>query len=55
MFGQRRTPLPVVAAKSYFGNLGAASGLVELIASLLLPFKAKDSTKMPHTSPIVHS
>ncbi|MEZ6098250.1 MAG: beta-ketoacyl-[acyl-carrier-protein] synthase family protein [Pirellulaceae bacterium] len=27
--------LPVVAAKSYFGNLGAASGLVELMASLL--------------------
>ncbi len=28
-------PVPVVAAKSYFGNLGAASGLVELISSLL--------------------
>ncbi len=28
-------PLPVVAAKSYFGNLGAAGGVVELIASLL--------------------
>ncbi len=27
--------VPVVAAKSYFGNLGAASGMVELIASLL--------------------
>ena len=26
---------PVTAAKSYFGNLGAASGLVELISSLL--------------------
>lgn len=26
---------PVTAAKSYFGNLGAASGVVELIASLL--------------------
>ena len=26
---------PVVAAKSYFGNLGAASGVVELICSLL--------------------
>ena len=24
----------MIAAKSYFGNLGAASGLVELIASL---------------------
>ena len=29
------SPVPVVAAKSYFGNLGAASGLVELIGSLL--------------------
>jgi 3-oxoacyl-[acyl-carrier-protein] synthase II len=29
------TPVPVTAAKSYFGNLGAASGLVELVASLL--------------------
>ncbi|MFN0022183.1 MAG: beta-ketoacyl-[acyl-carrier-protein] synthase family protein [Pirellulaceae bacterium] len=27
--------VPVVAAKSYFGNLGAGSGLVELIASVL--------------------
>jgi 3-oxoacyl-[acyl-carrier-protein] synthase II len=30
-----QTPVPVVAAKSYFGNLGCASGLIELIASLL--------------------
>ncbi len=35
MFGERRAPVPVVAPKSYFGNLGAASGLVELIGSLL--------------------
>jgi 3-oxoacyl-[acyl-carrier-protein] synthase II len=35
VFGGRSTPLPVTAAKSYFGNLGAGSGLVELIASLL--------------------
>jgi 3-oxoacyl-[acyl-carrier-protein] synthase II len=27
--------LPVTAAKSYFGNLGAGGGMVELIASLL--------------------
>ena len=26
--------IPVVAAKSYFGNLGAGSGVVELVASL---------------------
>jgi 3-oxoacyl-[acyl-carrier-protein] synthase II len=35
VFAARRTPLPVTAAKSYFGNLGAGSGMVELIASLL--------------------
>jgi 3-oxoacyl-[acyl-carrier-protein] synthase II len=34
-FAARSTPLPVVAAKSQFGNLGAGSGMVELIASLL--------------------
>lgn len=34
-FGRRAAALPVVAAKSYFGNLGAGSGMVELIASLL--------------------
>jgi 3-oxoacyl-[acyl-carrier-protein] synthase II len=35
VFGERTARLPVTAAKSYFGNLGAGSGLVELIASLL--------------------
>ncbi len=35
VFANRSTPLPVVAAKSYFGNLGAGSGMIELIASLL--------------------
>jgi 3-oxoacyl-[acyl-carrier-protein] synthase II len=35
VFQSRRSPVPVVAAKSYFGNLGAAGGLVELIASVL--------------------
>jgi 3-oxoacyl-[acyl-carrier-protein] synthase II len=33
--GGRKSPVPVVAAKSYFGNLGAASGMIELIGSLL--------------------
>ena len=28
-------PVPVVAAKSHFGNLGAGSGMVELVASVL--------------------
>jgi len=35
VFGRRDRPLPIVAAKSYFGNLGAGSGMIELIASLL--------------------
>jgi 3-oxoacyl-[acyl-carrier-protein] synthase II len=35
LFSARSKRLPVVAAKSYFGNLGAGSGMVELIASLL--------------------
>lgn len=34
VFGQRSQPLPITAPKSYFGNLGAGSGLVELIASV---------------------
>jgi len=33
IFGE--TPVPVTAAKSYFGNLGAGGGIVEAIASLL--------------------
>lgn len=33
VFGAR--PIPVVAAKSHFGNLGAASGIVEAIASVM--------------------
>jgi 3-oxoacyl-[acyl-carrier-protein] synthase II len=35
IFGHRTTPLPVVTPKSYFGNLGAGSGMVEMAASLL--------------------
>jgi 3-oxoacyl-[acyl-carrier-protein] synthase II len=35
VFGSRGKPIPVVAAKSYFGNLGAGSGMVELIAGVL--------------------
>jgi 3-oxoacyl-[acyl-carrier-protein] synthase II len=35
VLGDRHQSVPVVAAKSYFGNLGAGSGMVELIASLL--------------------
>lgn len=35
VFGPRTTELPVMALKSYFGNLGAGSGVVELIGSVL--------------------
>ena len=35
VFGDRASPVPVTAAKSYFGNLGAGAGLIELISSLL--------------------
>ncbi|MHB1033798.1 MAG: beta-ketoacyl-[acyl-carrier-protein] synthase family protein [Pirellulales bacterium] len=35
VFGQRAESLPVTAAKSYFGNLGAGSGAVEFAASTL--------------------
>jgi 3-oxoacyl-[acyl-carrier-protein] synthase II len=35
VFGNDAARIPVVAAKSYFGNLGAGSGAVELIGSVL--------------------
>ncbi|NLS93779.1 MAG: beta-ketoacyl-[acyl-carrier-protein] synthase family protein [Planctomycetaceae bacterium] len=35
VLGVRADPIPVTAAKSYFGNLGAGSGMVELIAGIL--------------------
>jgi 3-oxoacyl-[acyl-carrier-protein] synthase II len=35
VFSERRSPVPVVAAKSYVGNSGAACGVLELIASVL--------------------
>lgn len=35
VFGSRADEVPVAALKSYFGNLGAGSGVVELIASVL--------------------
>jgi 3-oxoacyl-[acyl-carrier-protein] synthase II len=35
VFGARADKVPVTALKSYFGNLGAGSGVVELIGSVL--------------------
>jgi 3-oxoacyl-[acyl-carrier-protein] synthase II len=35
VFNEHANELPITALKSYFGNLGAGSGVVELVASLL--------------------
>jgi 3-oxoacyl-[acyl-carrier-protein] synthase II len=35
IFGGRAMPVPVVAVKSFCGNIGAAGGVVEMIASLM--------------------
>jgi 3-oxoacyl-[acyl-carrier-protein] synthase II len=35
VFGDRSRPLPVVAAKGHCGNLGAGSGMVELVAGVM--------------------
>jgi len=35
VFAERARPVPVTAAKSYFGNLGAGGGMIELACSLL--------------------
>ena len=35
VFGDRAEPVPVTAAKSYMGNIGAAGGVVELVASVM--------------------
>ncbi len=41
VFGDRAQSLHVTAAKSYFGNLGAGGGLVELVAGILSLEKRK--------------
>jgi 3-oxoacyl-[acyl-carrier-protein] synthase II len=51
VFQDRQMPVPVVAAKSYFGNLGAASGLVELISSLLAQQHGKLFATLNYTTP----
>jgi 3-oxoacyl-[acyl-carrier-protein] synthase II len=35
VFGLRREPIPVVAAKGFWGNAGAGAGMFELIASIM--------------------
>jgi 3-oxoacyl-[acyl-carrier-protein] synthase II len=51
VFAGRAHPLPVVAAKSYFGNLGAGSGMVELAASLLALNHGKLFATLNYESP----
>jgi len=51
VFGSRKQPLPVVAAKSYFGNLGAAGGLVEAAASLLAAREGRLFTTLNYETP----
>jgi len=41
VFGGAKPDVPVTAAKSYFGNLGAGSGVVELIAGALSLYENK--------------
>ena len=51
VFGDRAKTVPVVAAKSYFGNLGAGSGMVELIASVLAQSKGRLFPVLNHDTP----
>lgn len=41
VFGRHADRVPLTAAKSYFGNLGAGSGVIELIASTLALVKGR--------------
>jgi 3-oxoacyl-[acyl-carrier-protein] synthase II len=45
VFGNCKPPVPVLAPKSYFGNLGAGSGTTELAASIL----ALENGQLPQT------
>jgi 3-oxoacyl-[acyl-carrier-protein] synthase II len=45
VFGDRAKEIPVTAPKSYFGNLGAGSAVVELISSIL----ALRENRLPRT------
>lgn len=51
VFAGRKQPLPVVAAKSYFGNLGAGSGMVELAASLMAAYHGRLFTTLNYRTP----
>ncbi|MEQ8209587.1 MAG: beta-ketoacyl synthase N-terminal-like domain-containing protein [Lacipirellulaceae bacterium] len=49
--GETASEVPTVAAKSYFGNLGAASCVVELIASVMALREGKLFATLNHESP----
>ncbi|TWU21980.1 beta-ketoacyl-[acyl-carrier-protein] synthase family protein [Bythopirellula polymerisocia] len=51
VFGDASRTVPVVAAKSYFGNLGAGSGIVELVASTLALGKEQLFGTLNYSSP----
>jgi 3-oxoacyl-[acyl-carrier-protein] synthase II len=51
VFQDRKSPVPVVAAKSYFGNLGAAGGLVEFICSVLAQQSGRLFATLNYTAP----
>ena len=57
VFAESKPDVPVVAAKANFGNLGAASGMVELVASLHAIkngnlFGARNLTRLDSNCPI---
>lgn len=51
VFAGRSRPIPVSATKSYFGNLGAGSGMVELIAGLLALEHGRLAPVLNYTTP----
>jgi len=51
VFGARADGVPVVAIKSYFGNLGAGGGVVELIASVLALREGRLPRVLNYTTP----
>jgi 3-oxoacyl-[acyl-carrier-protein] synthase II len=51
VFGERAATVPVTAAKSYFGNLGAGGGMVELACSLLALWQGRLFATLNYETP----
>ena len=51
VMSERSSPVPVVAPKSYFGNLGAGSGCIELISSIQAMQHGKLFPTLNYTAP----